>query len=613
MRPVSRERAVRDRPDSVESLGSPDISSSEAQPRSSTDRFAWWLVLVCAAALILRLVIVYLGRHDALSGDGFEYSVQANLNARGEWFISVYGSATRTPDALHPPAWTLVLTVWAWLGQHSFFAQQILAACIGSLTVGAVGLAGRRIGGARVGLIAAGIAALYPGLWVYERAVLSETLLLLGIAIVILLGYRFRARPSARSAAVLGIVCGLLALTRSEQILVFVALVAPLILALQHLEWRRRIAWLTLAALGVLVVVTPWTIYNLGRFDHPVLLSNNFGSAVAQGNCAITYYGPLTGSYSLGCLTSHPHGDQTDQNTALLHHGLAYLDHHVTRLPVVVLAREGRAFGFWDPFQQVHLDAQWEGNGTYGASYVPTAIWVNRLGLFGFWLLLVPAGAGVFALRRRRIPVYPLLGFFAIVVFTAATTYGEPRYRAAVEVPLVVLAAVGISAALSHRRPAASHGDQTAARPESSFASTTIAREHLDHDQPQQVTDRVPVRTLAVVAVVISLLAVAVNLNLANGVTPAQSKMLRPSNEAVVRGRILLDASAPLGVTKVEFHATGHGLRNTVVATGRSSAYGWVAYWDANTVLPGRYHIWSVAYIGGSPNISHAIDITISS
>ena len=307
MRLALRERAIRQQPGV---LDSPDPSAQDAQQRISTDRFGWWLVLICAVAFTLRLVIIYQGRNSALTGDGFQYSVEANLNARGQWFAGLVASAN-TPDALHPPAWTLLLTFWAWLGQHNWLSQQFLASCVGSLTVGAVGLAGRRIGGARVGLIAAGIAALYPGLWVYERAILSETLLLLGIAVIILLAYRFRAQPSARLAAVLGIVCGLLALTRSEQILVLAVVIAPLILAVKHIGWRRRIGWLALATLCVVVVVTPWTIYNLGRFQHPVLLSNNFGSAVAQGNCNTTYYGPYTGAYSTECLTPVPGKDQS--------------------------------------------------------------------------------------------------------------------------------------------------------------------------------------------------------------------------------------------------------------------------------------------------------------
>jgi 4-amino-4-deoxy-L-arabinose transferase-like glycosyltransferase len=280
--------------------------------------------------------------------------------------------------------------------------------------------------------------------------------LLLGIAVVILLVYRFRAHPSAWFAAVLGFACGVLALTRSEQVLVLPFVIAPLILSLKNLEWRRRIGWLALSCVGLLVVVTPWTVYNLGRFQHPVLLSNNFGSAVAQGNCNITYYGPLTGTYSANCLNEFGPGDQSVVNSRSLHKGLTYLDNHVGRLPVVLLAREGRTFGFWNPFQQVRLDSQWEGTSysrILGPSYVPTAIWVNRLALIGFWLLLFPAAAGVVVLRRRKVPVYPLLNFFLIVALTVATTYGEPRYRAAVEVPLVLLAAVGISALLTYKRP----------------------------------------------------------------------------------------------------------------------------------------------------------------
>ena len=127
---------------------------------------------------------------------------------------------------------------------------------------------------------------MYPGLWVYERPLLSEVLLLLEVALMILLAYRFRDRPSGRAVG-LGAMCGLLALTRSEQILVLPLLVFPLILAAKEVDRRRRVAldgrWPLATSL---VVVAPWTIFNLGRFQRPVLLSNGFGAAAATGNCS---------------------------------------------------------------------------------------------------------------------------------------------------------------------------------------------------------------------------------------------------------------------------------------------------------------------------------------
>ncbi len=593
------------------------LAAQDAAPEPAIDRFGWWLVLICAVAFILRLVIVYQGRNSALTGDGFEYSLQANLNARGEWFASVFGKGTR-PDALHPPAWALVLTIWAWLGQHSWLAQQTLASAVGTLTVGAVGLAGRRIGGVRVGLIAAGIAALYPGLWVYERAILSETLLLLGIAVMILVAYRFWAHPSARRAAVLGLMCGVLALTRSEQILVLPVVVAPLILAVKHIGWRRRLGWLALATVCVVVVVTPWTIYNLGRFERPVLLSNNFGAAVAQGNCDTTYYGPYTGDYSPHCLHLVPGQDQSVQNATALHEGLNYLDHHVGRLPVVLFAREGRAFGFWDPFQQVQLDAEWESGitGALGTSYLPTAIWVNRLALFGFWLLVVPAVGGVVVLRRRRIPVYPLLGFFAIVAVTVATTYGETRYRAAVEVPLVLLAAVGLSAGLASMRRARAPRGPEVARADSSLAPTTSARDRPADQDRRRLAHKVPVRALSVLALVLSLVGLAKVMNVADAGPPIKNEMVRPLDGTTSAGTIPLEALAPGGVTKVEFRVTGGGLRNTVVAVAKKSgkyADIWLGSWNASAVHPGPYLIWSVASTGAVANSSPPVTITITS
>lgn len=412
-------------------LAEPEVGSD----RSQVPHFSRWLALVGLCGFALRLVVIVLSRWERVSGDGYEWSKQGNLNAAGHWFVSAF---TLRPDALRPPAWALVLTVWAWLGQHSWFQQQVLACAIGTATVAIIGLVGRRLAGDRAGLVAAGIAAAYAGLWVYERALLSETLLLLGVAVMVLFAYRFRDRPSVGRAVVLGAMCGLLAMIRSEQILVLPLLVLPLILAARGVGRRQRISWFALATVTMLAVVSPWTIFNLDRFQRPVLLSNGFGAAAATGNCNLAYYGPETGYGNLGCLPFFAKGDQSVQDSEDAHTALVYAEGHLSRLPVVLVAREGRTFGFWNPFQQAQIDAKWMG----------TWVGVTRLALVSYWILLVPAIAGGILLHRRRVALYPLLTFVAIAAIAVLPTIGDVRYRATAEIPLVLLAAVAIDALL---------------------------------------------------------------------------------------------------------------------------------------------------------------------
>ena len=415
-----------------------DEPSHLMQPKEVV-HFWRWLGLITASGLGLRLLVITLSRHEKVGGDGYEWSAQGNLNAAGHWFVS---PVTLRPDALRPPGWAMVLTLWAWFGQHSWLSQQILACVIGSATVLLIGLCARQVAGDRAGLVAAGIAAGYAGLWVYERALLSEVLLLPEIAVFILLVYRFRGNPSIRGAAVLGGMCGVMAMTRSEQILIFPLVVLPVVLGVNWGSWRRAVAWLAVALAVLLVVISPWTIFNLGRFERPVLLSNGFGPAVATANCQPAYYGSDIGYGELGCLYPFYRGDQSITDSEYLHNGVKYAEGHLSRLPVVVFAREGRTFGFWNPAQQTSIDAQWMG----------TWVGVTRLAMASYWLVLAPACAGVVALRRRGVPLYPLLAFVLTAVVAVAPSIGDPRYRAAAEVPLVLLAATGIDSLISGKR-----------------------------------------------------------------------------------------------------------------------------------------------------------------
>ena len=168
------------------------IVGEETVRTRSQSRFGFSLTAVALAALSLRIIVILLSRDEGVGGDGFTYFLQAKLNDTGKWFVVFNGG----PEALHPPAWVLLLTAWEWTGQHSLLSLQVLACLVGTATVVVVGLAGRRLGGDRVGLIAAGIAAVYAGFWVYERALFSETLLLLVIATVIFLAYGYLSCPS---------------------------------------------------------------------------------------------------------------------------------------------------------------------------------------------------------------------------------------------------------------------------------------------------------------------------------------------------------------------------------------------------------------------------------
>ena len=50
-----------------------------------------------------------------------------------------------------------------------------------------------------------------------------------------------------------------------------------------------------------MIVITPWSIYNATRFEHPILLSGQIDPLLASANCDSTYYGSLQGYFDIRC------------------------------------------------------------------------------------------------------------------------------------------------------------------------------------------------------------------------------------------------------------------------------------------------------------------------
>jgi len=418
----------------------------------------WWavLVLIVLAALGLRLWYLFHWLHPMkIAGDAYYYHHAANFFAAGRgWPLpsGLLNDNEYIPYAQHPPMTSMLLAIPSVLGFREFVDHQVFLCGIGALSVLVVGLAGRRIGGAATGLIAAGIAAVYPGMWLSDPLVMSETPGILACALLILATYRLYHRRRPLDVVWVGLALAAAMLTRAELALIAIILVAPFVLRLPTLSWRRRFGYLGLAAATSAVAIAPWVGYNLSRFEHPVFIENGLGVTLAVTQCDDTYYGNLLGWWMLTCTDplGPPPKEASESDRFYQDAALTYIGNHDHRLPVVAAARLGRTWAVYRPWQQAQLDTIEER---------PRVL--SEIGTVSLWGLAAVGTGGLVVLRRRRAPVLPLLATPLALSLASAAIYGTTRFRAVGEPSVVLAAAVAIGALvrlLATRRDRAAPG-----------------------------------------------------------------------------------------------------------------------------------------------------------
>ncbi len=195
-----------------------------------------------------------------------------------------------------------MLAVVTQLGFRSMRAHQVTGLVIGLGVILVAGLVGRRYRGRRVGVVAALLAAVYPGFWVIDVQILSEPLGLAVLGLLMLVLADLWERPTLARALLTGGLLGALTLVRGEELALLAIAVAPILLLNRRLGVGRRFAFLGATAAMVVVLVAPWAIHNVGRFEEPVVLSTNGGSTLLAGNCPpATYGGERMGSFDITC------------------------------------------------------------------------------------------------------------------------------------------------------------------------------------------------------------------------------------------------------------------------------------------------------------------------
>lgn len=401
-------------------------------------RFAVGLSLIVAGGLAGRVayVLVVTRHQNSKLYDAAWYDLQGLTLAGGHFFPVIFGHG---PDAAHPPLTALVLVPAAYLFglPPGATPERLTMVLLGAVVVALVGVLGRALAGERAGLLAALVAAAYPNMWIPNGIVMSETVTMLAVTLLLLATYRLLRSPTKVAAALVGLACAAAMLARAELALLVPAVAVPAALGARRIPPRRRIRLAAVAVVVAVVAVGPWVGRNLASFRDPTFLSTGTGPVLAGANCPDTYAGPLLGGWSITCSLDVPAGaDQSVTSARQTSKGVHYALGHLDRLPVVVAARVGRVWDFYEPLRMAERTTVDEGRP------VPASL----AGLCAYYLLLPVAALGAVVLRRRRVPVWPLLVVAGVVTVVAATGYGLVRFRAEFEPVLVVLAGVGLDA-----------------------------------------------------------------------------------------------------------------------------------------------------------------------
>ena len=252
-------------------------------------RFPREFVLAAAAVAIVARLAFGLGywNNEALNRDEVEYlSLARNLTHTFTYDFDEHVKKGPVEPFGRAPGYPVFLAL---IGAGREFADAVPASVkiaqsiVGGIGVVLIGWAAWRMAGPRPAMAAAAIAAIYPPLIWISAFVYSEAVFW-PIAIAVALVFnRTLAQPRStmwKSAILFGIVTGLAFLVR--------AATGPFVpLAGLWLLWKRQFAAAAGFALGLAIVLAPWTIRNYDHHGRFVLVASDGGVTFWTGNNAL--------------------------------------------------------------------------------------------------------------------------------------------------------------------------------------------------------------------------------------------------------------------------------------------------------------------------------------
>ncbi len=402
------------------------------------------LLLAAGGALLLLRLAALVGsvsNRVPLAGDEPVYDAVAH-NLLGGLGYTYRGE----PWLFKPPGWPATLAgIYAVFGE----GRRTVVLFQGLFDAGTIVLAAWlawRIFRSRAAAVAAFLlVACWPPFFRESRLEQTEPLHMFSLTVMLAVFVRFAQRPTWRVAFVMGVCAGLAALVRPTGLVSAFALAVGWLL-LDHEGARPHARKLLAAALGVALVLAPWTLRNAAVFHAFVPLSTGAGEQFYTGSILETdgFWVHAHFEQSRAAVMEREEQrlgrppDPLEADRALLRAGIENWRSAPVRSLTISLKRFWRlCFVSFERSDRIWLR------------------WSFLASLVALYALALPAGiAGM----RRRGRGWPLAGVLLIVVvWNVATTtvlYTNSRYFEPIRPLLLILAADPLARLLT-RRPGA--------------------------------------------------------------------------------------------------------------------------------------------------------------
>jgi hypothetical protein len=428
----------------------PGVGASQQRVR----HFGGWLAgIVVLGACIRALYIVHVAPGDALFEDSIWYHLQANNIRNGTGYVDIFrqyasfwgqpGISELRATAYWPPLFPTFLAGFQGLFGETYRVSQLAGCASGAATIALTGLLGRSTADDRIGLVAAGLAAVSPYLIAIDGSLMAETLFVPLALLALVLAQRTRTHATFGTWCALGATIALAALTRTDALALVAAALVPAAF-LSQLPLKQVLARVG-AALGVLIVVlAPWLVRNAVQVDTVTLSTISANGVLAAANCSSVYSGRAIGTWDRSCMRESRGSAMSEAAYArwLRERGTRYALDHWQRWPLVGAARVARTWGLWDPREQTRREALESRNLRWQRIAWPASLLTLAVGLVGFRLL-----AG------QRRPIAMLVAPVVTATVLGLVVYGNPRFRAAAEPALLIGVAAVLVVVAARLRP----------------------------------------------------------------------------------------------------------------------------------------------------------------